>query len=58
MLLAALPDPKRARNEAFWKKVSSETVASNFRSLSIKHKLRAAIAEAEDAIPLECGKEF
>ena len=53
MLLAALPEPKRARKEAFSLQAVSEREDVSLRSISINPTLSAAIAEADEAIPLE-----
>ncbi|CAI8238621.1 MAG: Uncharacterised protein [Flavobacteriaceae bacterium] len=55
ILRAALPEPKRARKEAFFKFSSPpESLASRLQIAIAK----AAIPLAEDAIPLLCGKLF
>ena len=57
-LLAALPEPKRARKEAFLKNEAESIVGRACRSMDNRHKAKAAMLAAEEAIPLLCGKEF
>ena len=53
------PDPNRAIKEAFFKKASSVwRLPNSFFSNEQRHKASALIADAEDAIPAECGKEL
>ena len=52
MLLEALPDPKRARKEAFLLKKESSILENKCFSKSINESDKAAIADAEEAIPL------
>lgn len=56
--LQALPDPNLAKKEAFLKKKSFFKEESSFFSISMIHKAKALMEEAEEAIPLLCGKVF
>ena len=62
MLLQALPDPNRARKEAFLLKYSSVISVPKFRdsnfSKLMKFTANAAIPDADEAIPELCGKVF
>ena len=58
MLLQALPDPKRARKEAFLLKYSSVISGFNNFSKLMKFTANAAIPDADEAIPELCGKVF
>ena len=58
MLLLALPEPKRAKKEAFLLRASCVKFGFNAFSKLIKHIAIALKPLAEEAIPLEWGKEF
>ena len=58
ILRAALPEPKRARKEAFLLRVDVFSIFSACFSIDTIAKAKALILEAEEAIPLLCGNEL
>ena len=58
ILRQALPDPNRAKKEAFLLKNSFDISGFNCCSTCIKHNAKALIPDAEEAIPELCGNVF